>query len=68
LAAGERILLVDDLLATGGTAEAAVRLLRSLGAQLLGACFIVQLPDLGGVDRLAALEVPIRTLVAFRGQ
>lgn len=65
--AGERILLVDDLLATGGTAEAAVKLLRSLGAQLLGACFIVQLPDLRGADRLAALDVPIQTLVAFQG-
>jgi adenine phosphoribosyltransferase len=68
LSAGERILLVDDLLATGGTAEAAVKLLRSLGAQLLGACFIVELPDLGGPARLAALEVPMRTLVAFHGQ
>src|SRR6201997_4999874 len=63
----ERILLVDDLLATGGTAEAAVKLLRALGAQLLGACFIVNLPDLGGADRLGALDVPIRTLVAFQG-
>jgi adenine phosphoribosyltransferase len=68
LSAGERVLLVDDLLATGGTAEAAVKLLRSLGAQLLGACFIVELPDLGGAARLAALEVPMRTLVAFHGQ
>jgi adenine phosphoribosyltransferase len=67
LTAGERILLVDDLLATGGTAEAAVKLLRSLGAQLLGACFIVELPDLGGAARLASLEVPVRALVAFSG-
>ena len=66
--AGERVLLVDDLLATGGTAEAAVQLLRSLGAELLGACFIVELPDLGGAARLAALEVPVRALVAFSGQ
>jgi len=65
---GERILLVDDLIATGGTAQAAVKLLRSLGAQLLGACFIVELPDLGGTARLAALEVPMRVLVAFHGQ
>ena len=68
LRAGERILLVDDLIATGGTAEAAVKLLRSLGAELLGACFIIDLPDLGGTARLAALEVPVRTLVAYRGQ
>jgi adenine phosphoribosyltransferase len=65
---GERIILVDDLLATGGTAEAAVTLLRSLGAHILAACFIVDLPELGGAARLAALEVPVRTLVAFSGQ
>jgi len=64
---GERIILVDDLIATGGTAEAAVKLLRQLGAQILAACFIVDLPDLGGAARLASLEVPVRTLVAFHG-
>jgi len=68
LSAGERILLVDDLLATGGTAEAAVKLLRLLGAQLLGATFIVDLPDLGGSERLKALAVPVRTLVSFGGR
>jgi adenine phosphoribosyltransferase len=65
--AGERIILVDDLIATGGTAEAAVKLLRSLGAELLGACFIVDLPALGGAQRLAALGVAVRTLVTFEG-
>jgi adenine phosphoribosyltransferase len=64
---GERILLVDDLIATGGTAQAAVQLLRSLGALLLGASFIVDLPELGGSQRLAALEVPVEALVAFSG-
>src|SRR5690348_5083400 len=64
---GERIILVDDLIATGGTAEAAVKLLRTLGAEILAACFIVDLPDLGGSARLEALEVPVQTLVAFRG-
>jgi adenine phosphoribosyltransferase len=64
---GERIILVDDLIATGGTAEAAVKLLRSLGAELLGACFIVDLPALGGAQRLAALGVAVRTLVTFEG-
>lgn len=64
---GERIILVDDLIATGGTAEAAVRLLRTLGAQILGACFIIDLPDLGGTRKLQALSVPVRTLVAFEG-
>lgn len=67
VSAGERIVLVDDLIATGGTAEAAVKLLRSLGASILGACFIIDLPDLGGSARLTALEVPMRTLVAFHG-
>jgi adenine phosphoribosyltransferase len=67
VAPGEHIVLVDDLLATGGTAEAAVKLLRSLGAHILAACFIVELPDLGGARRLATLEVPVRTLVAFHG-
>jgi adenine phosphoribosyltransferase len=67
LAPGEGIILVDDLIATGGTAEAAVKLLRSLGARILAACFVIDLPDLGGSARLAALEVPVRSLVAFSG-
>ncbi len=64
---GERVILVDDLIATGGTAVAAVQLLRSIGAQVLAACFIIDLPDLGGVRKLEALEVPVRSLVAFAG-
>ena len=67
VAHGERIILVDDLIATGGTAEAAVKLLRSLGAHILAACFVIDLPDLGGSRRLEALDVPVRTLVAFQG-
>ena len=67
VAPGERIILVDDLIATGGTAVAAVTLLRGLGAQILAACFIIDLPDLGGSAKLAALEVPVATLVAFHG-
>jgi adenine phosphoribosyltransferase len=67
VARGERIILVDDLIATGGTAEAAVKLLRSLGAEILAACFVIDLPDLGGSRRLQALDVPVRTLVAFQG-
>ena len=51
----------------GGTATAAVKLLGSLGAQVMAACFIIDLPDLGGAKRLAELEVPVRTLVAFPG-
>src|SRR5579872_862821 len=64
---GQRIILVDDLIATGGTAEAAVKLLRTLGAHILGACFIIDLPELGGSRRLEALDVPVRTLVSFPG-
>ena len=64
---GERILLIDDLIATGGTAEAAVKLLRQLGAEVLAACFIVDLPELGGARRLQAMQVPVRTLVSFEG-
>jgi adenine phosphoribosyltransferase len=64
---GERLILVDDLIATGGTAEAAVKLLRKLGAEILGACFVIDLPELGGRSRLEALGVPVRTLVSFEG-
>ncbi len=67
VAYGERIIIVDDLIATGGTAEAAVKLLRSLGAEILAACFVIDLPDLGGSRRLEALGVPVRTLVSFPG-
>ena len=64
---GERVLLVDDLIATGGTAEAGVRLLRGGGAEIVAACFIVDLPELGGVAKLQALDVPVATLIAFDG-
>ena len=64
---GERVLLVDDLIATGGTAEAAVKLLRRAKAQVEGASFIIDLPDLGGAGRIRAMDVPVATLVAFEG-
>ena len=64
---GDRIVLVDDLIATGGTAEGAVKLLRNAGAQVLAACFIIDLPELGGAEKLRKLEVPVRTLVSFEG-
>jgi adenine phosphoribosyltransferase len=64
---GDRVVLVDDLIATGGTAEGAVKLLRQLGAQVLAACFIIDLPDLGGADKLRKLDVPVRTLITFEG-
>ena len=64
---GERLILVDDLIATGGTAEAAVKLLRRLGAEILAACFVIDLPELGGSKKLTDLGVPVRTLVSFEG-
>jgi adenine phosphoribosyltransferase len=64
---GERVILVDDLIATGGTAEGAVKLLRQMGADVLAACFIIDLPDLGGADKLRKLDVPVRTLLSFEG-
>ena len=67
LKSGEPVLLIDDLIATGGTAEAAVRLLRKLKAEVVGAAFIIDLPDLGGAARLAKLGVECHTLMAFEG-
>lgn len=64
---GERVILIDDLIATGGTAEAAVKLLKSIGAEVVAACFVIDLPDLGGRRRIEALDVPVRTLIAFDG-
>jgi adenine phosphoribosyltransferase len=61
------VLLVDDLIATGGTALAAVRLIRRAGAGVLGAAFVIDLPDLGGADRLRAEGVAVHSLVAFEG-
>ena len=64
---GEKVILVDDLIATGGTATAAVQLLQKLGAEVVAACFVIDLPDLGGARKIEALGVPVRTLVPFSG-
>ena len=64
---GERVILVDDLIATGGTAEGAVKLMRQLGANVLAACFVIDLPELGGADKLRKMDVPVRTLISFEG-
>jgi adenine phosphoribosyltransferase len=64
---GERTILVDDLIATGGTAEAAVKLLQEIGADVVAAVFVIDLPDLGGKAKLEKLGVPVRTLVEFPG-
>ena len=67
LTPGERVILVDDLIATGGTAEGAVKLLQSIGANVVAACFVINLPDLGGASKIEALGVPVRTLMSFDG-
>ncbi|MDO9414806.1 adenine phosphoribosyltransferase [Pararhizobium sp.] len=64
---GEKIVLVDDLIATGGTAEGAVKLLRQMGADIVAACFVIDLPELGGRAKLEALGVEVRTLIEFAG-
>ncbi|MGE3620665.1 MAG: S-methyl-5'-thioadenosine phosphorylase [Acidimicrobiia bacterium] len=64
---GARVLVVDDLLATGGTAEAAIKLARQQGAEVVEACFVIELPDLGGRARLLAQGCAVHSLVAFAG-
>ena len=64
---GETVLIVDDLLATGGTAEAGILLCRRLGAEVVGCGFVIDLPDLGGAARIATLEVPVHALCEFAG-
>jgi adenine phosphoribosyltransferase len=67
LTPGARVLIVDDLIATGGTALASCRLLRGAGAVVEGAAFAVDLPDLGGAERLRADGLRVTSLVAFDG-
>jgi adenine phosphoribosyltransferase len=64
---GEKVVLVDDLIATGGTAEGAVKLLRQMGAEIVAACFVIDLPELGGAQKIRDLGVPVRSLIAFEG-
>ena len=68
LVPGQRVLLVDDLIATGGTARAAVRLLRKAGARVEQAQFVVDLPDLGGADSLRGDDIRVDSLLFFAGQ
>jgi adenine phosphoribosyltransferase len=65
--AGARVLIVDDLIATGGTALAAINLFRRLDAEIVGCGFLVDLPELGGADRIAEQGVSVRSLCAFKG-
>lgn len=64
---GEKVLLVDDLLATGGTAEAGLKLIERLGGEVIGCAFIIDLPDLGGRKRLEAMGMDVHALCAFEG-
>ena len=64
---GEKILLVDDLLATGGTAEAGLKLIERLGGEVIGCAFIIDLPDLGGRKKLEAMGMDVHALCAFEG-
>ena len=65
---GQKVLLVDDLIATGGTAEGAVKLLQQMKADVVAAVFVIDLPDLGGRKKIEALGVPVRTLIEFEGE
>ncbi len=64
---GERVLLVDDLIATGGTAEAACKLIEKIGGQIVECCFIIDLPDIGGRARLEKLGHKVFALCEFEG-
>jgi adenine phosphoribosyltransferase len=61
----EKVLLIDDLIATGGTANAAAQLLQSAGAAMLAACFVIDLPSLGGAARLKSAGIEVRSLLTF---
>ena len=65
--AGERILVVDDLLATGGTAEAGIKLIERLGGDIVGCSFIVDLPELGGRQKLQSMNMDVQVLCEFDG-
>lgn len=65
--AGEKVLVVDDLLATGGTAEAGIKLLTRLGAEIVSTSFIIDLPELGGRKRLEAMGHDVQVLCEFDG-
>ncbi|MGV6847675.1 MAG: adenine phosphoribosyltransferase [Marinibacterium sp.] len=67
IAAGEKVLIVDDLLATGGTAAAGIRLVERLGGDIVGCAFVIDLPDLGGRRKLEELGFDVYALCAFDG-
>lgn len=67
IAQGEKVLLVDDLIATGGTAEAACTLIEKIGGQIVECCFIIDLPDVGGRKRLEKHGHKVFSLCEFEG-
>ena len=64
---GERVLIVDDLIATGGTVEAAVKLVQKMKGEVLECCFIIDLPDIGGSRKLESMGQNIFSLCEFEG-
>jgi len=64
----EKVLIVDDLIATGGTAEAAVRLVQKMKGDVVECCFIIDLPDIGGRERLENMGQKVFTLCEFEGE
>jgi len=67
ISAGEKILLVDDLLATGGTAAAGISLIERVGAQVVGCAFVIDLPELGGRAKLESLGMAVHALCTYAG-
>jgi adenine phosphoribosyltransferase len=65
---GEKVLIVDDLIATGGTAEASVRLVQKMKGEIVECCFIIDLPDIGGRERLENMGQKVFTLCEFEGE
>lgn len=65
---GERVLLVDDLIATGGTAEASIKLIEQLGGEVVEACFVIDLPELGGRERIEKMGHKVFALCEFEGE
>ncbi|WP_321392984.1 adenine phosphoribosyltransferase [Emcibacter sp.] len=65
---GDRVMIVDDLIATGGTAVATLELLRDVGADVVGSLFVIDLPDLGGAEKVRAQGCPVNCLVAYEGE
>ena len=64
---GDKVVIVDDLIATGGTCFAAIKLLERAGAEVIGCCFVIDLPELGGSGKIRAFGKDVKALVAFEG-